>query len=78
MKAAIWNNVKTSIKDQVPGHSYNMWIEQLEVIECCNEKIVLSCPNSFSKRRIESNYAPLIAGEINKATGNKLNLIFEV
>jgi chromosomal replication initiator protein len=78
MKAAIWNNVKTSIKDQVPGHSYSMWIEPLEVIECCNEKIVLSCPNSFSKRRIESNYAPLIASEINKLTGNKLSLIFDV
>jgi len=46
----IWEQVKLSIKKQIPEHSYRMWIEPVEFMECKENRIVLSCANTFSKK----------------------------
>jgi chromosomal replication initiator protein len=65
---AIWNEVKNAIKKQIPIHSFRMWIEPMEFIECKECSISLSCPNNFSKRKILDHYAELITSEINRET----------
>lgn len=75
---AIWNQVKTTIKDRVPNHSYKMWIEPLQLNNYHHDSLILSCPNTFSQRKIETQYASMIEHEVNKLCENSLKLIFSV
>ena len=74
----IWEQVKLSIKKQIPGHSYRMWIEPVDFIECKGNCIVLSCTNIFSKKRILDHYGSIIETEIKKFSGKAYNLGIEV
>ncbi len=75
---AIWSEAKASIKSQIPGHSFMMWIEPLEVVNREGEGIVLSCPNAFSKKRVLDNFAALIESEVGRAAGRSCRLSIEV
>ena len=57
---AVWYAVKAAIKEQVPGHSYRMWIEPIKSYEGEAGSVVLACPNFFSKKRVQENYGSLI------------------
>ena len=74
----IWKEVKAAIKERVPGHSFRMWIEPINFnkIEGCN--LVLSCPNFFSKKRVQDHYGYMIEAEVKKASGTKYKLSVEV
>ena len=74
----IWEEVKSSIKKQIPGHSYRMWIEPMEFIECKGKCIVLSCTNTFSKKRILDYYGSIIEAEIKRASGKAYNFGLEI
>jgi len=74
----IWEQVKLSIKKQIPGHSYRMWIEPVDFIECKENRIVLSCTNTFSKKRILDHYGSIIKTEIKRTSGKAYNLGLEV
>ena len=74
----IWEQVKLSIKKQIPGHSYRMWIEPVDFIECRENRIMLSCTNTFSKKRILDHYGSIIKTEIKIASGKAYNLGLEV
>jgi chromosomal replication initiator protein len=74
----VWNEVKSAIKNRIPAHSYRMWIEPVEFMETRQETIVLSCPNSFSKRRILDHYGAMIAAGISDSCGKTLKLALEV
>lgn len=73
-----WQKVKNSVKFQIPGHSFRMWIAPIEFGKTDAGNIVLRCPNHFSKKRVEEQYGPQIAGEFQKTTGRDFRLIFEV
>ena len=66
---AVWNAVKAAIKEQVPGHSYRMWIEPIKPYEGEAGSLVLACPNFFSKKRVQENYGALIEAELQNALG---------
>ena len=66
---AVWNEVKSAIKERVPGHSYRMWIEPIKPHESDAGSLVLSCPNFFSKKRVQENYGSIIESELEKALG---------
>ncbi|MDL1967184.1 MAG: chromosomal replication initiator protein DnaA [Deltaproteobacteria bacterium] len=74
----IWEQVKLSIKKQIPGHSYRMWIEPVDFIECKENCIVLSCANTFSKKRILDHYGSIIKTEIKRTSGKAYSLGLEV
>ena len=74
----IWEQVKLSIKKQIPGHSYRMWIEPVEFMECKENRIVLSCANTFSKKRILDHYGSIIKTEIKRTSGKAYNLGLEI
>ena len=68
----VWNNVKTVLKESMPYHRYIMWIDPMEYTDHNNENIILSCPNSFLKKKIFDSYGELIESEFFKVSGKKL------
>jgi len=75
---SIWGKAKTSIKDRVPGHSFRMWIEPLQIQSYQADQVVLSTPNFFSKKRVQTHYGPLIESEVRQAFGKPCSVTFEV
>ena len=63
---AVWNTVKVALKEQVPEHSYRMWIEPIQYLASEDEKVILSCPNSFCKKRILDHYGKIIECEFKR------------
>ncbi len=74
----IWEEVKRSIKKQIPVHSYKMWIEPVAFIECKGNCIVFSCANTFSKKHILDHYGSIIETEIKKTSGKAYKLSIEI
>jgi chromosomal replication initiator protein len=75
---SIWNTTKTLIKNRIPGHSYRMWIEPVVFKKADDNALVLSCPNVFSKKRVQEHYGNLIASEIQQALGKPCQIVLEV
>lgn len=75
---AIWREVRASIKRHIPGHCFRMWIEPLKFNSCKDGSLVLSCPNFFSRKRVQDHYGALIESEIKKVTGKACKLLIEV
>jgi len=73
-----WNKVKAEIKRQIPVHSYRMWIEPLEFIKSQEDVVTISCPNFFSKKRIQDHYGALIESEVNKFSDKTVRFSIEI
>ena len=73
---AVWEKIKSAMKDRIPQHSFNMWIEPLELKKDAPDEWILSCPNFFSKKRVSDLYGQLIKAELQKEIGDACNLIF--
>jgi len=57
---AVWNEVKSNIRTLLPDHSFRMWIQPILFTGYEDNLITLSCPNSFSRKRIKENYLVII------------------
>lgn len=68
---AIWKQVQTALKTLIPAHSYRMWIEPIDFCQIENDKFILSCPNFFSKKRIQDHYFTLIKSQLMQLTGKE-------
>ncbi len=77
MKSA-WEAVKSSIKPHISDHAYRMWVDPIRCGEATPNRMVLSCPNHFSKKWILDHYGPLLIAEVHKAVSDKCELFFEV
>jgi len=75
---SIWNEVKAAIKKTTPTHSFRMWIEPMECIRSQEGIMVLSCPNFFSKKRVQDHYGALIESEINRVLGKPGRFLIEI
>ncbi len=74
----IWPTVKTAIKSRIPDHSYRMWIESLGFVEERDTGVVISCPNTFFQKKIQTQYHDLIEEELQNACGTRRNIIVTV
>jgi len=74
----IWKNAKADLKETILVHSYRMWIDPIEFVKCDEGCVFLSCPNSFSKKRILDHYAMLIEKTIERHAGHPCTLAFEI
>lgn len=74
----VWKKVKSVIKDRIPKHSFQMWIEPLELRKNDPDNWIMACPNFFFKKRVNDLYGKLLAAELNNATGNQCHMSFEV
>ena len=75
---SIWHAVKSSIRKHIPGHSFRMWIEPMECIKDREGAMVLSCPNLFSKKRVQDSYTELIESEIKRVSGKSVAFSIEI
>ena len=74
----IWNNVKTAIKEQIPGHTFRMWIDPIEFLNYEDDAFVIGCPNHFSRKRVLDNYATMLENEFRNASGKECKLQIEI
>ncbi|MDP2644821.1 MAG: chromosomal replication initiator protein DnaA [Desulfobacterales bacterium] len=75
---SVWDEVKAAIKTQIPAHTFRMWIEPMDMVEKDQGNIVLSCPNSYSKKRIQVQFGQMLAAEFHRVLGETCGLSFEV
>ena len=75
---AVWKKVKSAIKRRIPGHSFKMWIEPLNVSRTDQNNWVVYCPNFFSKKRVQGLYGDLIKSTIVDSVGLDCELKFEI
>ncbi|MGD8991916.1 MAG: chromosomal replication initiator protein DnaA [Desulfobacterales bacterium] len=75
---AVWEKVKSVIKDRIPNHSFQMWIEPLEIRNNDSNAWIVTCPNFFFKKRVNDLYGNLLKSELNNAIGTQCHLSFEV
>ncbi len=74
----LWNEVKTSVKQILPEHSYNMWIKPMEFQMAKKNSVVVSCSNFYSKKRILDQHGAVLDKEIKRIFGKAYKLIIEV
>lgn len=75
---ALFEKVKAACKKRLPGHSYQMWIEPIQYSNIDSNRITLSAPNFYLKKRLQGQYADLILSELKNATGNNFTLQVEI
>ena len=75
---AVWKKFKSAIRGRIPKHSFQMWIEPLELEKGANDNWILLCPNFFSKKRVHDLYGELITAELNQQIGETCNLSFAI
>ena len=75
---AVWNKVKSAIKQRIPGHSFKMWIEPLNVSQSDQSDWIVYCPNFFSRKRVQSLYGEMIKNAIQNSVGQDCALKFEI
>jgi chromosomal replication initiator protein len=75
---AVWKKVKSAIKRRIPGHSFKMWIEPLNVSQTDPSNWVVYCPNFFSKKRVQGLYGELIKDAIQHSMGQDCELKYEI
>jgi chromosomal replication initiator protein len=75
---AVWKRVKSAIQKRIPGHSYKMWIEPLQVQPAEDNAWVVICPNFFSRKRVQGLYGAMIQNAIQTELGQGCELMFEI
>lgn len=68
----VWTEIKAELKNQIPDHTYKMWIDPLVFETVENNTMVISAPNFFSRKRVIDYYADLIENTL-KETGGGVN-----
>ena len=74
----VWDSVKATIRDSIPGHSFRMWVEPIKFYQADDGRFVVAAPNFFSKKRIQDNYSHLIQAQLEKAIGHKCAIEYVV
>ncbi|MDY0132789.1 MAG: chromosomal replication initiator protein DnaA [Desulforegulaceae bacterium] len=54
------SRIKEKLKEKMPAHSFNMWIDPLSINLENGNKVIVECKNSFFKKRILENYSEII------------------
>ena len=75
---SVWEKVKSELKSHIPSNNYTMWIEPLSLSECKDNRLVLVCPNLFSKKWIIEYYGELIQSKVSHISGQPYTLSLEV
>ena len=74
----IWQEVKTTLAQRIPQHSFRMWIEPLKLVHADQDRVKLACPNHFFRKRIIENFSQTICSELQRFSGKAIQLEIEV
>ncbi len=75
---AVWKKVKSTIKKRIPGHSYKIWIEPLQLDHKEDSAWVVLCPNFFSRKRVQGLYGALLKTAMESALDQDCELMYEI
>jgi chromosomal replication initiator protein len=75
---ALWEEVKNQIRHDLPEKSFALWINPLILLEQKEDKIVLGCPNKFSRNWVLDNYLMMIGKKLDHMGYNNCALQVEV
>ncbi|MCP4747119.1 MAG: chromosomal replication initiator protein DnaA [Desulfobacteraceae bacterium] len=70
----IWRQIKESLVQKMPSHTYRMWIEPLEVGNAGEDTLQLVCPNPYFRKRVLDYFLPEIKAEVQHITGKNIDL----
>jgi chromosomal replication initiator protein len=70
-----WKDIKASLKRRIPAHSFRMWIEPLELDRGDDDGWVITCPNAFSRKRVQDHFGALIDSELRRAIGDAAGIV---
>jgi len=73
-----WKEIKSAIKKRIPGHTFRMWIEPIELVKDQEDKMILSCPNSFTRKRVKDHYGTFIESEISRIFKKPCKISFQI
>ena len=66
----VWKDVRVALKKRIAAHSFRMWIEPLEAGHGGEDnQWVITCPNAFSRKRVQDHFGPVIASELQRILG---------
>lgn len=68
----IWQQVKTLLQEDISPSGFELWIDPLEPVSGFEEELVLTCPNPFALRWIQSHYLQLIRQALVQVGGEGL------
>lgn len=74
----LWRVVKSSLKKRILSHSFNMWIEPITCGGFKDGRLILYCPNAFSRKRVWEHYRALLESEVAKASGATCSLCLQI
>ncbi len=75
---SIWQKVKLEMKKSLPDYSFRMWIQPMKFAGSKQNTIHLTCPNSFSKKRIRENYFKSIKDHFSFFGNKKVTVELEI
>jgi chromosomal replication initiator protein len=75
---AVWNAIKNAVKEKIPDHCYQMWIEPIQFDKTTEDGFFISCPNQFYKKRILKHYFKLLESEVSRITGEPYELHIDI
>jgi chromosomal replication initiator protein len=70
----VWRQVKAALSQQIPQQTFRMWIDPLKLEQEDNDRIKLTCPNRFFKKRIIENFSRTIRSQMRKQSGKAMEL----
>jgi chromosomal replication initiator protein len=74
----IWHEAKAALEQEIPDHTYTMWIAPLKLESINQNEISVLAPNHFSRKRVLDNYGQIICDELQRITGRQLKLSVHV
>ncbi len=74
----IWQEVKAELSQSIPEHTFRMWIEPLELKSVNSGALELICPNQFTRKRILDHFSDIILSQVNRISGQTLQLDIKV
>lgn len=81
-KEKIWQDCLKNIKVSVSPAIFTTWFSQTFINKIIEKKdrfiFEIGCPSSFAKNTIESRYYGLVQDTLEKLTGEKCDIIFEI
>lgn len=63
---SLWHKVKLEMKKSLPDYSFRMWIQPMRFIGAEKNFLTLTCPNSFSEKRIKEKYLAAMKDNFSK------------
>ena len=73
-----WEKVKRKIQGLIPDHCYRMWIDPVSLLGSDADSLTLSSPNSFSSKRLETTYLPMLKQEFSKLGHGNIKIEFRI